>query len=111
MGMKILVISDNVALWDFIDDRGSFFYEYVGYIGVNFNQEMAKTKHKDIRQFKYVGEGEYTIFNANQVQNLYKEIEILEEEGYVSKEVLELIKIGANKVLENNNRYLKFEDD
>ena len=109
--MSIHVTSDNIALWDFLSNKGNFVWKYIGHTEQLFDLEKSKIKSKDIRQFKYICEGEFTIFNNKQIKKLDKEIEILRKEGNINRELLELVKSGIDEALKKDNLYLKFQDD
>jgi len=109
MGIEILVVSSNIALWNYMDEPDFYTYAHIGDIGEFFHSKQQKIKNKKIKQFMYIDIGEITIFNFKQVLQLDKEIKMLEEEGEFDKGILELIKKGIKMVLENRDLYLKFE--
>ena len=110
MGIRVLVVSSNIALWDYVDRNRVCTYEYIGHIGEYFSFEEDKIKDARIKQFKYISEVANTIFNIKQAKKLNEEIKILEELD-MNKEMIGLIKSGIARVMEDNNLYLKFEYD
>ena len=111
MGIKVLVISSNVALWNYMDEPKIFTYEYIGHIGESFHSEQIQIRDYKVKQFMYIDIGEITIFSYKQVKYLEKEIEILEKQKLLSQETLDIIKNAIKVVLESKNLYLKFEYD
>jgi len=110
MGISVFAISSSTALWNYVDIPTNSKGYYIGWIGEYFNAETSKIKDKRIKQFKYITINSNTIFNREQVKHLKEEIEILEKLE-ANKEMLEIIKKGIAKVLENEKLYLKFKDD
>ena len=111
MGIDVLVVSRNVALWDYIDRNKVCTYEHMGRIEDDLCWEREKFKSKNIIQFCYIGIGFYTVFNKKQVRRLKEDIKIVEKLNIIDKNVMHIIKQGVDLVLKNNDLYLKFEDD
>jgi len=111
MGIKILVVSRNIAMWDYSDINKVCTYEYIGYIDDALLWERNRLKPKNVIQFYYIGIGFFSVFNIKQVRVLKEEIKILDGLNIVHKTVLDMIKDGIEKALQNNSLYLKFEDD
>jgi len=111
MGIEILVVSSNIALWDYCEEPDVYTYEYLGNIGENFYSKQVNIKNKSVKQFLYVNINVNTIFNFKQVEQLNKEIKILEIENILSKDDLKVLKKGIKIILENQDLYLKFEYD
>lgn len=109
MGIKVSVVSSNIALWDYIDKPNFFVDKYIGEIGEAFYSKPRNIKNKTVKQFLYVYINVNTIFNSKQVEQLEKEVKILETENFLCKEDLKVLKNGIKMVLENKNLYLKFE--
>ena len=65
----------------------------------------------DIRCLPFIDPVGNAIFNKKQALQILKEISFFEQKNLLFKEVLEKIKIAANKVLTSKNLYLKFEGE
>ena len=110
MGIKVLVVSSNIALWDYMDRNRVYTYKYIGHIGEYFSLEEDKIKGARIKQFLYISIVANTIFNIKQVKKLNGEIKTLEELD-MNSEMIGIIKKGIAMIMDDNDLYLKFECD
>lgn len=110
MGITVSAISSNIGLWDYINQPNNIEVHFIGHIGESFNSENNSILDEKIKQFKFITIMAETIFNTKQLQELSKEIPIVEELNIINKEDLEVIKNGIKVALEKN-LYLKFECD
>ena len=111
--IRVSVVSSNIALRDFYNHPDYYVSEYVGRVDEKYFRAIQKDKirDKEIEQFMFIHVDFDTIFNFKQVQQLDKEIIILEQEDCFDKRSLEIIRKGINIVLANKDLYLKFEYD
>jgi hypothetical protein len=74
----------------------------------NFIDLEKESKIDNLKCLSFVDFTGDTIFNAKQCREIKKEVELLRLNSNLSKQLLDLIKIGAEEVLSNVHLYLKF---
>jgi len=109
MGINVSIVSDNIALWDYIDKPDFYISKHIGYIETSFYLKMRNVSDAKIKQLRYIGIAVNTIFNFKQAQQLDKEIKRLEKHMFSKEKAFSVLEKSIKMALKNKDLYLKFE--
>jgi hypothetical protein len=94
-----------------IDENGEV-QKYVGLIEEEDLLYLTKmAEEKDLKCLPFVDYVGDTIFNAKQLEQVEKEIEILRQSGDIAEKILSPIERGVEEVGKNDLLFLRFEGE